>query len=165
MNENSIGCLFAKEEVRQFLIDEIIQQLFWQIAKIHLKPCKGLDIVNEELYTVYTTFSGGYKARFSFCAERALMKRIAENMAEEPVTDMEDIAEYMKEFINVVCGHLVASIFYQTKKAARFHCPEFTEGYHVQPDEEDDIMITTYYLDEHFANAMLMYDKTLPMAG
>lgn len=162
---DNIGGPFTKEEVQQFLIDEVIQELFWQVAEMRLQQCDCSNIGAEDLCTVYTTFNGGYKARFSFCAERSMMKRIAGNMAQEPVTDPEDIEEYMKEFVNVICGHIVGFVFRKTKTAARFHCPQFAEGYYIPPDDNDDTIVRTYYINEYSENAMLLYDKILPMVG
>lgn len=146
------------------MIDEIIKQLFWQIAKMHLRQCECSEQFNDEICTVYTTFSGGYKAHFLFCAERTMMQRIAENIAEEPLTDLDDVKEYMKEFINVICGHIVASIFGKTKMAARFQCPEFSEGYFA-PQSDDDTVVKTFFINECAENAMLLYDKVLSMAS
>ena len=64
--------------------------------------------------TVYTIFNGGYEARLAFCAQRSMMKRITENMLEEPVVDAEDIVEYMKELLNILCGHVVAAVFHMS---------------------------------------------------
>lgn len=147
-----------KETTMQPLIDETINQLLWQVAKINLHHCESAADM-EDLCTVYTTFSGGYNIRFAFCAERTLMQRMSENMAEEPVTEQDDIEEYMKEFINVICGHIVATVFRLTKISARFHVPRFADGCYL-PDEDDreNHLITTYYISDFSEAAMLLND-------
>lgn len=160
MTKDNVGCFLTKEETLQQLIDDVIKQMFWEIAKIKLCHCEYSDISPKDLCTVYTTFSGGYQIRFAFCAERAMMKRITENISEEIVTDPEDIEEYMKEFLNIICGRLVASIFKETKTSARFHSPYFTEGYYIPADNGcDNAIITTHYIDEYSETATLSNDR------
>lgn len=160
MNVKDIGCPLVIGESLQSLIDKTIQEMFWEVAKIRLRRCECCDILPKDLCTVYTTFSGGYQIRFAFCAERTMMKRITENISEEPVTDPSDIEEYMKEFINVICGHVVASVFRKTKTSARFHAPCFTEGYYIPADDSgnDNTIITTHYTDEYAESASLSND-------
>lgn len=162
MSINNKELLLIKEESLQPLINETIEDLFWDIAKIRLRRCEHCDKLSEELCSVYTTFSGGYQIRFVFCAELGMMKRIAENIAEEPVDDKEYIEEYMKEFLNIICGHVVASVFRKTKKTARFHCPCF-EGRLYIPEAANargtDQIMKTQYIDDYAENALLMNDK------
>lgn len=159
MRKENISCLFKKEGVLQSLMNQVMQRMFLQTAGIRLQKCESHDMKEGEVYTVYTTFSGGYQTRMFFCGECALMQRIAENMAEEPVTEQEDIEEYIKEFFNIVCGHIVAAVFEKTKTAARFQCPEFSNGYKEPEKTECNTIIVTHYMSEEEENAMLLYDK------
>lgn len=161
MTVNNIGCPLLKEEVLQPLIDKTIKELFWEVAKIRLHRCEECDVVPKDLCTVYTTFSGGYQIRFAFCAEREMMKRITENISEEPVTNPDDIAEYMIEFINVICGHVVSSVFRKTKTSARFHSPCFAEGFYIPENDNGstNTIITTHYVDEYSERATLSNDR------
>lgn len=155
---NGEGCLAAEEKTLHDLIEETIRKMFWEVAKVHLKHCNYVNECCEDLCTVYTTFNGGYDVRFAFCAERSFMKRITENIAEEPVTDQEDIEEYMKEFINVICGHVVSIVYYKTKTGARFHAPRFTDGFYLPPEGDNEKIITTRYTNEYDEAAMLSHD-------
>lgn len=143
MTEKNNCSRFIDESLFQDRLNETIQTAAWQIAKIHLQICREHNAEHKDPCTVYTTFNGEYQARFAFCAERTLMKEIAENMIEEPVDDSEEIAEFMKEFINILCGHIVASIFHHTKAKARFHPPCFTEGIYF-PHESEEMKKTCY---------------------
>lgn len=156
---NDKGSALVQEKSLQSLIEETVEELFLDIAKIHLRQYKKVTGTPNDLCTVYTTFSGGYNVRFVFCAERTFMKRITENISEEPVKEPDDIEEYMKEFINVICGHIVASVFRKTKKSARFHCPRFKEGFYLPPPGGAGAMITTYYIDEYSETAILSNDR------
>lgn len=153
---------FLQENTVKSLIDEIIEQLFEEVSGIHLRQQEFTELPNEEICTIYTVFHGGYHTRFFFCAEPALMKRIAENIAEETITDEDDIKEYVKEFVNVICGHIVAAIFKKTKTSARFHCPEFIDEHEILADVHNDSIITIHYTSTESENAMFLYDKILP---
>lgn len=161
MTVKNVDGSLVKEDDLQELIDETIQKSVWETARIHLRHCESNNVSKKDLCTVYTTFDGGYKVRFVFCAERAFMKRIAGNMLGEPVTDAGDIEEYMKEFVNVICGHVVAAVFKRTKTAARFHCPDFAEGCYVPAHDKHgtDKIITTSYIDEYSEIATVLNDK------
>lgn len=164
MAENHISGSLTKSTSSQPLIDEIMKQIVWDVAKIHLQPCKNPGMPNQDdLCTIYTTFNGAYDAHFTFCATHSLMKRIAENMLEEPVTDTEEIIEYSKELVNILCGHIAASIFHTTKAPARFHSPCFAEGLHLPPDQRTDTLIRNCYTNGNSETAMLLHDPFLPI--
>ncbi len=141
------------------LIDEVIKDVFCKTTGIHLQNCQRNDIADGDVCTVYTVFNGGYKARMAFCAQRSMMKRITENMLEEPVTDAEDIVEYMKELLNVLCGHIVAAVFSRTKTAARFQPPCFAEGCYLPEGEDPDGVIHICYMNDYAESAMLLHDQ------
>ncbi len=143
----------------QILINDTIKQVFKQVAQIELQDCTVPNVIPQNLYTVYTTFTGGYTIHFAFCAEKKLLKHIAENMLGEPVTESEDIEECAKEFLNILCGHMVKTIFGKTKTAARFHSPYFVEGYYIPETEDNSSIIATHYTNEQFQMAILIDDK------
>lgn len=160
MEANAVSSVSVDEEALRRKIEETLEQLFLQVANIDLQRCQKHDNCQRDLCTVYTTFYGGYEIRFAFCAERALMKRIVEKMLDEPVDDPVEIIEYMEEFINILCGHVVASVFRQTKISARFYSPCFVEGSYMLENAGDE-MVVSHYINEHSETASLMYDRFL----
>lgn len=140
-------------------VDEVIKDVFCETTGLHLQNCRGNNIAQDDVCTVHTIFHGGYKARLAFCAQRSMMKRITENMLEEPVTDVEDIMEYMKELLNVLCGHVVAAVFCRTKASARFYPPCFTEGLYLPEEADSDAMIHLSYMDDYAESAMILHDQ------
>ncbi len=143
----------------QSIINDTVRKVFQQVAHIDLRDCRTPEAAPEKLYTVYTTFCGGYSIRFSFCAEGGLLRRIAEHMLGTADVTADDIEECAKEFINILCGHVVKSVFSQTRVAARFHAPYFVEGRYVPESDSDAPVITTHYMDERFDMAVLINDR------
>ncbi len=143
----------------QAIINDTVRLVFRQAAAIELQDCGAPGTVPQKLYTVYTTFCGGYRIRFSFCAEERLLRRIAQNMLETEELTQEDIEECAKEFINILCGHVVKSVFSQTKVSASFHTPYFVEGRYIPETDGDTPVVTTHYMDEHFDMAVLINDR------
>lgn len=147
------------EDPIQILINDTIKEVFKQVAQIELQNCTAPKVISKDLCTVYTEFTGGYTIHFAFCAEKKLLKHIAENMLDEPITESEDIEECAKEFLNILCGHMVKTIFGKTKTAARFHSPYFIEEYYVPETDSGSPLIATHYTDEQFHMAILINDK------
>ena len=142
------------------LIDEVLKQLFWQIADARLKKCKEYGTEGKDLCTVYTRSHKGLPMRFVFCAERSMMKRIAEKMLEEPIEDQIELIEYMEEFSNIIFGHIAAAVIGGGKRPVRFYAPCFTEGSYMLENMKTE-MIAHHYENEYGENASLLYDKLL----
>lgn len=155
--------LSEKEKHLQMTVNKALKQLLWQTAEIDLECCTDCccDVEQQDLCSVYTTFNTENTTRFVFCAERSLMKRITEIMLEEPVTDLEEIAEYMEEFLNVLCGHIAASLFRVTKSAVRFHPPCFMEGDYMAEEKNTENMIVSYFTNEDSESAIISHDHFL----
>lgn len=140
-------------------VDEVIKDVFCETTGLHLQNCRGNNIAQDDVCTVHTIFHGGYEARLAFCAQRSMMKRITENMLEEPVVDAEDIVEYMKELLNILCGHVVAAVFHMTKTAARFQPPCFAEGRYLPEGADPDAMVHICYMNDYAESAILLHDQ------
>ena len=66
---------------------------------------------------------------------------------------------YMKELLNVLCGHIVAAVFSRTKTAARFQPPCFAEGCYLPEGEDPDGVIHICYMNDYAESAMLLHDQ------
>lgn len=131
------------------------------MAEIDLQECSYCDVADKDLCSVYTTFNGECQTLFVFSAERSFMERITEIMLEEPVTDPEEVVEYMEEFVNILCGHIAASIFRITKAPIRFHSPCFIDGAYLAEDIPAENMIVSYFADSYSENAILSRNQFL----
>ena len=139
-------------------IESVMQESLWQFAKLDTECSRVKTFSKENLSTVYTTLDGDYKIRLVFCAEDALLQKIADNMLEETVEDHNDVIECAKEFFNVVCGHIVAAIFRTVRVSARFHCPDFAEGYFLPENGGTDSLIISCFKSDSHQPAVFLQD-------
>ena len=139
------------------LIGNEIKTVLQQIGVTDMQVCnKFIRPQGEGFYTVYTSTYGAYNMRLAFSAEWTLLDHIAEVMLCQPVSEEEDVIDCAKEFFNVVCGHVVATIFKATKTSARFGCPCFEEGLSTQ--NCDDAMLLHCFINEQQEAAVFMHD-------
>lgn len=143
----------------QAVINHTIKEVFKRVAGIEIRDCTIPHVMSQDLQVVYTTFSGGYEIRFAFYAEAKLWKRITENMLDIQDAKEDDIEECAKEFVNILCGHIVKSIFEKTKTAARFQSPYFVKGNCIPGGSSDSSVVATHYADEYFDMAILFNDQ------
>lgn len=151
----------AGEDNVHTAIERVMKESLWQFAKLDTECSRVRTFSKENLSTVYTTLDGDYKIRLVFCAEDALLQKIADNMLEETVEDREDVVECAKEFFNVVCGHIVAAIFRAIKVSARFHCPHFAEGYFLPENGGTESLIISCFKSDCHEPAMFLQDKLI----
>ena len=149
----------------QTTIEEILRNVLHETADISMHHCHQRwdeqKIEEREMYTVYTSFHGAYQARFAFCAELDIMKRITEYMLGEKDSSLEDMIESVKEFVNIICGHIVGAIFKRTKVAARFHVPDFAKGIYIPNRENQDFIVTKYCTNEESKMILCIYDPVV----
>lgn len=151
-------CAKGREKVHA-AIQKVMQESLQQFGMFDAQCLQAELFCKENLFTVYTTLEGDYRIRLVFCSEQPLLQAIAENMLEETVENYEDVVECVKEFFNVVCGHIVAAIFQTIHAKARFHCPCFVEGYFLPESERADSLMTFCYTSEQYEPAIFLHDK------
>lgn len=149
----------------QEMVEETLRSMLYQIAGINVHHChqrwNEKNIKEKELYTVYTSFHGAYHTRFAFCTEMSVMRRITEKMLDEKDCSLEDIIDSVKEFINILCGHIVGAIFKRTKVTARFHIPDFVEGLYIPKGENENMITTKYCTNEESQMVLCLYDSVV----
>lgn len=148
------------------IINSEMQSYLRQLGVSEMQSPEPGACENIDPCTVYTITGGDYQIRLVFCAERALLRRIAEGMLGESTEDPEDIRECAMEFFNVVCGRIVAAIFRETRTRARFHCPDFKEGWYIpgKVSSDDNDMVAYCYLSIRDGAAVFMHDPLQPVS-
>lgn len=125
------------------MIRLITEKTTLDVAQIDLRLCSEEPNPQGDVCTVYTSFAGGYQTRFVLCADREFLHQLTDNMMGEHTDDPEDLEEYAKEYVNVLCGRLVGAIFHETRMGASFHPPMFVNGHYtaVLPREAEEHVI------------------------
>lgn len=135
------------------ILDQVVCEITRQAAGIDLHPSPGQP--EGELCTVYIAFVKDFQTSLSLCAEPRLFTRLAQCMMMTDDVTPEDVEAVAKEYFNVLCGHIAARLFPETKVAARFSVPAFYPGQYI-PEGYREYICLTYSSDEN-GRARLVY--------
>jgi hypothetical protein len=122
------------------IFDQVVREITQREAGICLAT--GEAVPDGELFTVYTVFERGYSTCLSLCAESALFTRLTQGMMHRQDVSPRDVEDFAKEYFNVLCGHIVAQLYRETKIPARFSPPSFRAGRYIPEDHLRHIVLT-----------------------
>ena len=142
-----MNTVMTKEELAQIL-DQALQDVTEQTAGVCLH--QGGPPPGEDLCTVHITFDKGFGTSLTLCADTSLLARMARNSFHEDTVTPEDLEEFTKEYLNVLCGKVRA-----TKIPAHFSPPVFYHGRYEPEGQEIQFILT--YSDEHSEGAQLIH--------
>lgn len=142
----------TREELAK-LFDQITREVTERESGICLRPEN--TIPNGELSTVYAAFTRGFHSGLSFCAETALFTRLTQCMMQEEEITPQDVEEFVKEYFNVLCGHIASRLFQITKVASRFGIPAFYQGQYAPEGYREHFVIS--YASDGNGNAQLIH--------
>ena len=142
----------SKERLAEIL-DRVVCEITQQAAGIDLHPSPAKP--EGALCTVYIAFVKGFHTSLSLCAEMRLFTRLAQCMMMTEEVTPEDVEAVAKEYVNVLCGHIAARLFPETKMAARFSIPAFYPGPYAPEGYSEHICLT--YSSDGNGRARLMY--------
>lgn len=128
------------------IFDQVVREITRREAGIRL--ALGESVPEGELFTVYAVFERGYSTCLSLCAESAMFVRLAQGMMRRQDVSRGDVEAFAKEYFNVLCGHIVAQLYRETKIPARFSPPAFHEGRYI-PENHLRHIVLTYASDQN----------------
>ncbi len=142
----------TKEELAEML-DRARREVTEQTVGVRLHT--GEKQLSEELCTVQISFNKGLHSSLSLCAEIALMERLARGMFGDDIRGMQDIEDFAKEYLNILCGKVVHFLYHATHIGASFGVPVFYHGRCALKDHKMQFVLT--YLDEQQGVAQLAH--------
>ncbi len=142
----------TKERLEEIL-DKAIQDVTERTAGVRLS--QGSQPLGNDLCTVNITFDQRFGTSLTLCADTALLSRMAGNSFHEDEVPPEDIEEFSKEYLNVLCGKIAGAMYQATQISAHFGQPEFYHGRY-EPEGQDVHFVLTYS-DEHSEGAQLIH--------
>ncbi len=148
----------TKERLEEIL-DKAIQDVTERTAGVRLS--QGSQPLGSDLCTVHITFDKGFGTSLTLCADTSLLSRMAGNSFHEDEVPPEDIEEFSKEYLNVLCGKIAGAMYQATQISAHFGQPEFYHGRY-EPEGQDVHFVLTYS-DEHSEGAQLIHH--IPRTG
>ena len=80
---------------------------------------------------------------------------MARNSFHEEAVTPEDLEEFSKEYLNVLCGKITGAMFRATQVPAHFGTPVFYHGRYEPEGQEAQFILT--YSDEHSEGAQLIH--------
>lgn len=142
----------SKEELEQIL-DQAVQDVTERTAGVRLR--QGKQLTGDDLCTVQITFDKGFHTSLTLCADTGLLYRMACNSFHEQSVSSEDLEEFSKEYLNVLCGRITGAMFRATQVPAHFSPPVFYRGRYEPEGQEVQFVLT--YSDEHNGGAQLIH--------
>ncbi len=142
----------TKEQLAQIL-DQALQDVTERTAGVRLN--QGGQPLGEDLCTVHITFDKGFSTSLTLCADTSLLSRMAGNSFHEEEVPPEDLEEFSKEYLNVLCGKIAGAMFQATQISAHFGTPEFYHGRYEPEGQEVQFVLT--YSDGHSEGAQLIH--------
>ena len=142
----------TKEELAQIL-DQALQEVTERTAGVRLH--QGDQPPGEDLCTVQITFDRGFSTSLTLCADTSLLARMARNSFHEDSVTPEDLEEFSKEYLNVLCGKVTGAMYRATQVPAHFGQPVFYHGRYEPEGQEVQFVLT--YSDEHSEGAQLIH--------
>ena len=142
----------TKEELAQIL-DQALQEVTEYTAGVRLR--QGEQPPGEDLCTVHITFDKGFSTSLTLCADKSLLARMARNSFHEDEVTPEDLEEFSKEYLNVLCGKVTGAMYRATQIPAHFGQPVFYHGRYEPEGQEAQFILT--YSDEHSKGAQLIH--------
>lgn len=136
--------ILSRERLTE-IFDGVIREITRQVVGVNLSP--GELSSAGECYTVYIKFDDHLGTGLSFCAERAVFIRVAQCMIMEEDISPEDMEAVAQEYLNILCGHIAARLFPDTKTPVRFSVPAFYPGRYV-PEGYAEHIVLTYTSDQ-----------------
>lgn len=140
------------------MLDQVVREVTAQTAGVRLYPSG--DVLGEDLCTVHITFRRGFRSCLTLCADTELLARMARNATGEEALTSQDLEDFSKEYLNILCGKIAAILFRNTKVAARFSIPTFHHGRFVP--EHCRVQFVLTYADDQQKGAQLMHHVPLP---
>ena len=150
----------TKEELERIL-DQALQEVTERTAGVRLR--QGGQPLGEDLCTVHITFDKGFGTSLTLCADTSLLARMARNSFHEETVTPEDVEEFSKEYLNVLCGKVTGAIYRATQSDVHFGAPVFYHGRYEPEGQEAQFVLT--YTDEHSEGAQLIHHQVCPSEG
>lgn len=142
----------SKEELERIL-DQAVRDVTERTAGVRLR--QGDQMSGDDLCTVQITFDRGFSTSLTLCADTGLLYRMACNSFHEESVSPEDLEEFSKEYLNVLCGRITGAMYRATQVPAHFGTPVFYRGRYEPEGQEIQFVLT--YSDEHCGGAQLIH--------
>lgn len=142
------------EEILQGVFDQTLRDITESMAGIRLyqvnAPPEGSTC------TVYMPFEKGLRFVLAFQANTPMFVRLTRHILRGDEVTFQDLEDFTKEYYNVLCGHIIARLFQETRVALRFGIPDFCIGEY-RPEGYQEQFAICYSSDRGEAARLIHY--------
>jgi len=142
----------TQEELAQML-DHVIREVTEQTTGVQLHASD--KTLSGKLCTVHVSFNKGFHSSLSLCAEMPLLEHMARQMFGGDISGEQDVVDFAKEYVNILCGKVVGFLYRTTRIGASFGVPAFSYGSCAPQDQKVQFALT--YVNERQEGAQLLH--------
>ena len=128
------------EEKLKEILDQITRQVTEESVGIQLT--QGESEPGEDVCTVHIRFRKGFRSSLTLRADTAMLTRLTQSMLQEETVTPQDLEDVIKEYFNVLCGHISSALYKATQVASRFSAPTFHQGPYSPEDHEEQFVLS-----------------------
>lgn len=145
-------------EQMQNILNNVMIGTTSQMANIDLKNQEFS--LSEDLCTVNVVFEGNCKVTISLYADKSFLVRLTKQVLQEEEVTAQDVEDTAKEYLNVICGHLVRELFPLVNKPTKFGFPSFQNGRHPL-NKDAQYCCELYYLNNEKDGVLLVLELSV----
>ncbi len=141
------------QEQLEEMLDQAVQDVTEKAAGIRLH--QDTQPPGGKLCTAHITFKKGFQSSLTLCVDTSMLTRMARSVVRKDRITEEDLEDFGKEYLNILCGRLTTLLFQATRVPVRFSVPTFRSG-HFEPEGHRK-QFTINYADDHQERAQLVH--------
>ena len=148
--------MFTKETIFP-IIDSAMKDISNRVAKVQVTSLTGdVSLSADDPFTIFSTTKGDYTLTVVFCTDYCVLQELTHNMKRngEEVSE-EEISIYMKEFFNILCGHIISAVNRTEHLCADFGVPNFVKGCYKEKLSASIHFHGQYYYDSPYGRLKL----------
>lgn len=138
------------------ILDSAMKDISRRVAKIEVenKP-RASKLIASRPCSIYTRTRGDYEMTFVISADRQVLKELVIAMRHGKETSEEEVPVYMKEFLNILFGHIVSKMNQSERVQAHFDVPSFVDGPYKKTGSEQLKFHGKYFYDSPYGSLEL----------
>lgn len=145
------------QEMLQIVFDEVTRDVTEKVAGIRLY--RGDSKLDGDICTVYAAFERGFHSGLALCADTSVFTRLAQHIIQDVRVTPQDVADFTKEYFNVLCGNVASRLFQATKVPSRFEVPHFYRG-QFRPEDCQEHFPISYFSERNESVRLIHYVPT-----
>lgn len=123
------------------LLDRVTREITQEAGVVLRRTGENPSVLEGEVCTVFITFDRGMDTSLSVCGDASLFSHLTQAILQSGEFTPQDVEDVSKEYLNVLCGHILSRLFQATKQPARFGVPSFCWGRHEMEGTEKHIVL------------------------